>query len=275
MEIRLLSANDFDKLFYTFKMAFMNNEVRFQPSEEEFSYRLKNKLNYSSDISAGIFDGSEMTGFIIHADNIYQGIPTAYNGGTGVLPGFRNQKNAEQMYEYLIPKIREKFLARIILEVTEKNEQAIALYEKIGFSIRRKFRCYKVINPIKTFAEAKITEGEMSDLDFDFNDFEPSFIDSDAQLRRGKEKVLVVEEDQKVVGYSIFQPHLGRISQLAVHPKYRNRGKGEALLAASQSKSEKPLTIMNIPHEEEGFDTFLKGCGFQNQVNQYEMELII
>lgn len=275
MNIRLLSEGDFEKLFETFKTAFTDNEVRFQPSSEEFSYRLHKKLLFNRDISAACFDGDQMTGFILHSSNIYQGIPTAYNGGTGVLPGFRNQKTAENMYDFLIPKIQRKFLARILLEVVENNQKAISLYEKIGFNFKRRFRCYKMVNSFESQVKFDVAEGVMADVNFNFNDFEPSFIDSSEHLKRGNEKVLLAKEGEDIMGYVIFQPHLGRISQLAVNRLHRQKGVGEALIMQTQNQSGKKLTIMNIPEDEIGFDLFLKRCGFQNQVNQYEMELII
>lgn len=275
MDIRLLSDEDFDPLYNTFKIAFTNNEVSFQPSDEEFRHRLYKKLLLNNDISAGSYDGAEMTGFILHSSGIYQGIPTAYNGGTGVLPGFRNQRTAEQIYDYLIPQIRQKFLARILLEVIETNKHAISLYEKIGFNFKRRFKCYKMKGTFKSFSEVKVNEGSMSDVNFSFNDFEPSFIDSSEHLKRGEEKVLLALRDGEITGYIVFQPHLGRISQLAVDRIHRQLGAGEALLSHAQSLSSKQLTIMNIPEDEFGFDAFLTQCGFQNQVNQFEMELII
>ncbi len=135
MNIRLLSEVDFEQLYKTFKLSFNNNEVRFQPSLEEFNHRLHKKLLINRSISAATFDGKEMVGFIMHTSNLYEGIPTAYNGGTGVLPGFRNQQTAEHMYDFLLPKIQSLFLARVILEVVETNRKAISLYEKMGFRI--------------------------------------------------------------------------------------------------------------------------------------------
>ncbi|MEP1035677.1 GNAT family N-acetyltransferase [Ekhidna sp.] len=275
MDIRLLLDEDFDPLYKTFKIAFTNNQVSFQPSIEEFRYRLHKKLLLNREISAGSYDGNEMTGFILHSSGIYQGIPTAYNGGTGVLPGFRNQKTAEKIYEFLIPKIQQKFLARILLEVVETNKNAISLYEKIGFTFKRRLKCYKMNKTFESFSEVNVREASIEDVNFSYTDFEPSFIDSSEHLRRGTEKVLISEKDHNPSGYLIFQPHLGRISQLAVDRIHRQSGVGEALLGRAQSLAKKPLTIMNIPEDEFGFDTFLTQCGFQNEVNQYEMELII
>ncbi|WP_462254208.1 GNAT family N-acetyltransferase [Ekhidna sp.] len=275
MDIRLLSEEDFTPLYNAFKIAFTNNAVAFQPSNEEFDHRLHFKLFLDRSISAGSYDGEEMTGFILHTAGIYQGIPTAYNGGTGVLPGFRNQKTAENIYEYLIPKIQQKFLARILLEVVETNKNAIALYEKIGFTFKRRFKCYKQLNPFKMESRIAIEEGSIADVNFNFNDFEPSFIDSSDHLKKGNEKVIVSKDGDTITGYVIFQPHLARISQLAVDRIHRQNGVGEALLSHLQNLVDRPLTIMNIPEDEFGFDKFLNRCGFENQVNQYEMELII
>lgn len=275
MDSRTLTESDLKGLYETFKSAFSDSVVKLQPTEAEFEHRIFNKLHVDGDISAGMFDGDSMVGFIMHASNIYQGIPTAYNGGTGVLPGFRNQRVAEQLYAYLIPKIQVKFLARILLEVVENNENAIKLYEKIGFTFKRRFLCYKQLNPINHSSELEVVEGTISDVDFNFMDFDSSFLDSEEHLNLGREKVLLVRKNDLVIGYLIFQPHLGRISQMAISRLYRQEGAGLALIAAAQHHTARPLTIMNIPEDEVGFDSFLKKCGFENQINQFEMELII
>lgn len=276
MNCRLLIEDDFHSLFRTFNAAFSNNFVKLQPTEDEFLYRLHEKIRIENSISAGSFDGDEMVGFIIHSSNVYQGIPTAYNGGTGVLPGFRNQRVAEDIYEYLMPKIRAKFLARILLEVVEVNEFAVKLYEKIGFNFKRRMLCFK---QRKTFEKPKsnllIEDVAMADVDFNFNDFEPSFIDNEAHLRAGRERVLACKIEDEIAGFAIFQPHLGRISQLAVSRKFRGMKVGRSLLHSVQSWTDKKLTIMNIPEDQDSFHSFLKNCGFENEVNQFEMELII
>ena len=276
MNCRLLSEKDYHTLFLTFNAAFSNNFVKLQPTEKEFLYRINEKIRIENDISAGSFDGAEMLGFIIHSSNSYQGIPTAYNGGTGVLPGFRNQKIAEELYEFLIPKIQSRFLARILLEVVEVNEYAIKLYEKIGFNFKRRMLCFKQTKQISNPDPALTVErASITDVDFDFNDFEPSFIDSEAHLKSGNEHVLACKIDGNLAGFSVLQPHLGRVSQLAVDRKYRGMHVGRSLLHHAQTLSKKKLTIMNIPEDQFNFHSFLKRCGFANEVNQFEMELII
>lgn len=276
MNIRLLSNEDLNPLYRTFTSSFANNEVRFQPSLDDFNYRIHKKLLLDMEISAAAFDGDEMVGFILHSSNLYEGIPTAYNGGTGVLPGFRNQQVAGQVYDFLIPRIQQKSLARILLEVVETNIYAIALYEKIGFTFKRRFKCYKKVKQLDDKPEVEVIEGDMKDVDFSFVDFNPCFIDSGDQLKRGNEQVLLAKDESgNSIGHLIMQPHLGRISQIAVSRIHRHNHVGLSLIRKAQAYTEKHLFIMNIPEEEIGFDAFLKACGFENQVNQFEMELII
>ncbi|MEM6642678.1 MAG: GNAT family N-acetyltransferase [Bacteroidota bacterium] len=275
MKYRSLSTADVKPLYQTFKAAFSDNFVKLQPSEREFIYRISKKIKVENDISAGAFDGEEMIGFILHSSNVYQGIPTAYNGGTGVLPGFRNQSIAEEIYAHLIPKIQSRFLARILLEVVEQNDYAVKLYEKIGFQFKRRMLCFKQLHKIDFLKDSSNTEeATIEELDFSFADFEPSFIDHEAHLKGSDERTLVCKIDGAIAGFIIFQPHLGRISQLAVNTPCRGNNVGRSLIYGAQKYTDKKMTIMNIPEDQHHFHKFLKRCGFENQVNQFEMELI-
>jgi ribosomal protein S18 acetylase RimI-like enzyme len=276
MENQLLNKEDFKKLYDTFCHAFSNYKVPFSLTEEEFDLRIHKKLNIDYDLSGGTFDGDEMIGFILHTSNIYQGIPTAFNGGTGVIPGFRNQKTGEELYDFLIPKIISKSIARILLEVIDTNEQAIRLYEKIGFAFRRLFLCYKLEDSSYFSSVDDETElGSREDIIEEFTDFEPSFVDSKNQLLEGNETVLVVKKSGATIGYLAFQPLLGRIAQIAVSRLHRNQGIAKTLIKGALNRSDKKLTVMNVPEDEDGFHRLLTTCGFENQVNQFEMELII
>ena len=69
-------------------------------------------------------------------------------------------------YEFLIPKIQAKFLARILLEVVENNQKAVSLYEKIGFTFKRRFHCYKMTEEFKTHSEISVSQGSINDCKF-------------------------------------------------------------------------------------------------------------
>ena len=275
METRLLQKEDFKKLYKAFCLVFSNYKVEFNLLLEEFDYRIHKKLNIDYDLSVARFDGDRMIGFLLHTSNLYEGIPTAFNGGTGVIPSFRNQRTGEELYQFLLPKIASKAIERIILEVIDTNDHAIRLYEKTGFSFRRTFLCYKLEKKQRLSLRGNISDGSLDDLDDRFTDFSPSFIDSREQLMRGNEKVLIAKKGKLIVGYIIFQPSLGRVSQIAVSRVARREGVGKNLIALAQSKSRKSLTIMNVPEDELEVQKFVASCGFENQVTQFEMELII
>ncbi len=276
MQQRLIDREDFQDLHQAFCHAFSNYKVEFNLTEEEFDVRIHQKLNIDYQLSAGAFDGDQMIGFILHSSNMYEGIPTAFNGGTGVIPGFRNQRTGEELYEFLLPKIAERSIPRILLEVIDTNEQAIRLYEKIGFHFRRKFLCYK-LEDSSFFSDVEDTtaEGSIQDINEDFADFEPSFVDSKNQLLQGSETVLLAKRENEVLGYVVFQPIFGRISQVAISRNHRKEGLGKSLIKGVLNRSNKKLTVINVPENEYGFQQFLSTCGFENQVNQFEMELII
>ena len=275
MDIRTINKEDFKQLHSAFCRAFSNNAVVFNPTLEEFDQRVHQKIQVDYALSASAFDGDEMIGFILHTSNLYQGLPTAFNGGTGVIPGFRNQRTGLDLYEFLLPKIASASLARILLEVIETNENAINLYRSIGFSFKRRFLCYKMVGEIKGKSTWSVQKGTVDDMNEDFAEFEPSFVDSRGQLLTSKENVLKVEKDNKTIGYLVFQPSIGRISQIAVDRNHRRESVGSSLLFAASQASKKPLTIMNIPDDEFGMQKFLNTNGFENQINQFEMELII
>jgi len=275
MEIRSLNVKDLVQLHRAFNLAFTDYNVTINTTLAEFEYRINKKLLIDYDISAATFDGPELLGFILHTSNNYEGLLTAYNGGTGVIPGFRNQDLAEEIYQFLIPKIRDHSISRILLEVVENNEKAIRLYEKLGFMYRRSFVCFKQVKPLKLTQMQKVEAGTFKDIDTINNDFEPSFGDTESQLAKGDERVIVAKKDDRIVGHLIFQPQNGRISQIAVSRVFRSERFGESLIYAAQQITNKSLTVMNIPSNEIGMRKFLQKCGFENQVNQFEMELIL
>ena len=100
MNIRLLTEADFSALHKAFCVAFSSNKVQFELTEEEFDYRIHKKLNIDYNLSGAMFDGEEMIAFILHTSNIYEGIPTAFNAGTGVVPGFRNQRSGDAIRQF-------------------------------------------------------------------------------------------------------------------------------------------------------------------------------
>lgn len=271
MKFRLLKESDMNSLYEAFIIAFSANNVRFKPTYEEFEHRMKNKLLLDYSISAGAFDNEKLIGFILHTKGKIEKEIIAYNGGTGVLPEWRNQQVGERMYGFLLPKLTEYKVKKVYLEVVSDNLSAIRLYEKIGYEFTRETKCYKQTKPQEIAVTHDIQEYDIRLIQKSFTDFEPSFIDSFFHLKRTNETVLTAKNGSECIGYLIFQPKMGRISQITVLPNFRRKGIGSQLIQSAQKYTSKPLTIMNIPTQETEMNDFLVSQGFENQVNQCEM----
>jgi len=180
--------------------------------------------------------------------------------------------------EESLKTIEEDRYKRVLLEVIESNDKAISLYDSFDFRPRRLFRCFKR-NEITTGvirADLEIVKADnweaLSTLAF--HDYEPSFIDDLEQLRHNSdyEQILLVKEGEKVLGYAIFQPLLGRISQLAVTRNHRRQKIGTTLIHTIQNMSKKDnLSILNSPDDQKEMIAFLESRGFKNEINQIEM----
>lgn len=270
---------DIDQLYEAFVKAFGEYYVNFNPSTSQFRERIFRKLNIDPEVSGMVWEEDRVIGFILHTINEYNGRQTAYNGGTGVVPERRNMKLMSTLYEKLIPEIREQMVKSILLEVVTKNEGAINLYRSLGFQFTRTFQCFKSYETYRPSHRYRIETSPAIKEDYQqFWDYQPSFLDNSNQLSYNLQLEFVLEaySSDQLLGYIIFQPKMGRISQMAVSKEHRGQGVGHELLAYAQSKSIiKTLTIMNVPEDEEDTINSLKRLGFHNEVDQYEMELIL
>jgi ribosomal protein S18 acetylase RimI-like enzyme len=282
--IRNLNSEDLQEMYKAFKMAFQDYPIPFDLSEEHFRKKFVNKLNISLDLSAGSFSNNILNGFIFTSVCLYDDILTAYNGGTGVVPVCRGNGLTSDIYNYLIPGFRKQNISMCILEVLTENKAAIKVYKKIGFRITRNYKCYKLnpFNPVSRKENNQILLAVASKPNWskynEFLDYMPSYLDSHGMIEKNLENEVIVEAklNNVIVGYSIFQPETGRISHIAVDKTQRNNGIGTMLIRFIYSNSiQKALTIINIPDDTDSLLSFLVRSGFENELNQYEMRLML
>lgn len=270
-----------EALYDAFILAFMDNSVRFKPSFDQFSKRIFNKLRIEGNLSGLLVNEQDIIlAFSLYTIEESEGVLTAYNGGVGVVPDQRRKGLARQLMEKTLSNLQKVGVNKVLLEVVTTNKPAIHLYESFGFGYKRQLKCFKTREMLKLNSEElEIKESvNLKPVYESFWTYPTTFLDSTNQLiyNLENEKILEAYQEEKLVGYVIFQPKTGRISQISVDEYYRNQGVGGYLLAAVQSLSEeKELTIMNIPEEQEPSIIALQKIGFKNEVDQYEMELII
>lgn len=120
-------------------------EDYFVPMPSELSY-WENRFigaRVNLELSFGMFEQDKLVGFVIHGIDESGGFKTAFNTGTGVTREIRGQAVTDRLYQFALPLLKEQGITRCSLEVIEKNERAIHVYERIGFTIRKRLKCFK------------------------------------------------------------------------------------------------------------------------------------
>lgn len=286
MYIKALKPAELTDMYIAFLDSFSDYPVPFNLTKEQFVRKFVQKLKIDFGLSCGAYhyDGS-LAGFIFTTVSYYKGKQTAYNGGTGVRPLYRGNKLTTQMYEYLIPLLKKHSVSQCVLEVLTSNEKAIKAYSAIGFEKSNYYKCFVLTSSTlqvnlemsPNIQLIKVSRPNWSRYE-KFWDYAPSFLDSSSmiQLNLANETIVEARINDECVGYVIFQPSFGRLSQIGVHHDYRKQGIGEALIHFVREHSiQKKISIINVSIDTDTTTTFFEKLGFENQIDQYEMTLAL
>jgi ribosomal protein S18 acetylase RimI-like enzyme len=275
LKFRLLTAADFHSLYECFLEAFSDYQISLQMTEEQFERRVK-RDGVEAELSAGAFDDERMIGFYMNGRGLWQGKQTAYDAGTGVVPDHRRRGVAEQLFDFMAPRLAEQGFAQYLLEVLTGNERAVALYRKLGFKETRTLAVLHSNETVKTVADVEgVSIRRMDEPDWDvfcsYWDGEPSWQNSADAIERVRNQCEIVGAfvDEKCVGYGVVFKPSGILMQLAVAREFRRRGIGRRLLASLSG--DKILKTNNVDEELSGTLEFYKACGFEIVLRQFEM----
>jgi ribosomal protein S18 acetylase RimI-like enzyme len=218
------------------------------------------------ELSPAEFDGERIVGYTLNALGMWNGVPSAYDSGTGVVPSHRRRGLARQLLEVSFPALRARGATQMILEVLEENTRAAALYRALGFEVTRRMECWR-------YAGAAALDGEAMEIPIDdvplgFGDVAPSWQNSIECLRRGSDDRRVIALDG---GYVIVHAATGDLAQLAVDPARRRRGIGRRLLRHAAAVAGKPLRILNVDASSAAIHDFFAAAGAELFVRQLEM----
>jgi ribosomal protein S18 acetylase RimI-like enzyme len=281
-ECRFLSEMHFDALYATFTEAFSDYVFPFALTEKQF----RNHINLNGvdlERTAGCFEGGKLVGFSLNGFGKWQGHETVYDAGTGVIPAARRKGVSEAMFDMMLPRLQADGVTQCLLEVVTTNTGAIRLYEKLGFKPVRELallQCDGAVKPTASRPNDVVIE-QIDEPDWEkissYRDGRPSWQNSDDALRRciNIKRVLGAFVDGNCVGYLIFSVNFGRMAQMAVDPKYRNRGIGTLLLQRMQEMtlSGYSIQIINLDNSLDEAMRFFRDRGFYERLVQYEMVL--
>jgi GNAT superfamily N-acetyltransferase len=276
---RLLSHDDFNSLYQCFLAAFSDYEVDMQMSREQFQQRLV-RDGVGLEMSAGAFDGDRMIGFCINGLGEWQEKTTAYDAGTGVVPGHRGRGVAKGLFAFLEVKLREAGVLQYLLEVLTSNVPAATLYRRLGFVETRRLAVFRPQKGTKAGPQKVTNESGVITLRVEepnwplyqsFWDGYPSWQNSIAAIERvaNETRILGAYEKNECVGYGVMFVPSANLMQLAVSPRHRRQGIGSRILASLETSAR--LNINNIDESLTATLAFYEANGYQQVLNQYEM----
>src|SRR5688572_29063557 len=103
---RLLSSADKISLHECFLAAFSDYEVDMRMTQDQFEQRII-RDGVRLKMSAGAFAEDRMIGFYMNASGTWLAKPTAYDAGTGVIPAYRRQGVAKELFMFIVPRLKE------------------------------------------------------------------------------------------------------------------------------------------------------------------------
>ncbi len=280
-EYKTLEYVSIEVIHQAFVEAFSDYQVKIDIPLWKLKQMLERR-GYVPEKSMGVFNGNSMAGFILNGYRKWEGKPTAYDTGTGVVPEYRKRGLTTNMFLKLAELLKSKGVRQYLLEVLQQNTSAFELYKKQGFEITRSLACFQMkkndykrkrnfsVEAVDCFKPDEWEQVKM------FWDFRPSWqnsIDSVCAIPDAF-AYCAVRMDNRLVGYGIIDKQSGDIPQLAVDKAFRGKGMASAILSelADRALSDK-LAMLNVEDSDAAMKEFLTASGFENYVNQYEMLL--
>lgn len=281
MDIRMLDATPLSVITAAFNEGFSDYFLPVQLTDELMAFKIQVE-DIDLSISPGVFSADGvLQGLMLHGNREVEGRRVAYNAGTAVRPSARRQGLVRAMYAYALPHLRAQGFHETVLEVIDINAPAIAAYEGVGFQ-RTRVLDIMVGRP----PAAELPSGyhlrtleslpDLGALRAKW-DYRPTWQHDFATALNAwdRHRAIGIFREERLAGYAILAPFSGRVLQWAIHPDFRRKGLGKALLAAMQAHAEADLRFVNVEQLPDGPGEFLRAAGLRRTLGQYEMRLLL
>ncbi len=273
MLIKDLSDSTFDQILDCFFLAFENYFVPLPKDRNYFKTRWQ-AAGVELDCSYGMFDEDRLVGFILHAVDTRFGFKTAFNTGTGVLPSYRGQKITQRIYQFALRDLIRKGFEKSTLEVITKNKVAIKVYQSVGFTIEKNFKCFKGDIKVADPGQWRLVTKPLEDVSWEDLPHQKlySWDNQPQSLLAGPYQAHYVHHQDNTESYFVLdqaQKYLAQFDVLTPHHQAWDR-----LFAAIHSQSPY-LRVNNIEQKLGAKIDRLTQFGLDNHIDQYEMELTL
>jgi len=280
MEIKNLTRTDPDILWNGFSRAFADYEVKI--SKDQFMALIRRR-GFDPEVSFAAFeDEDNIVAFTFNGTGTFNGIPTAYDTGTGTIKEYRGKGLATKIFEYSLPFLKERNLHQYLLEVLQHNTAAVSVYRKLGFEVTREFNYFvqrgAEVQPGQKPAATRYSVRQIDPVPAaatqGFADSSPSWQNSLESVSRVPDHFLSMGafDGEKMAGYIIIEPASGDIPQFAVEQEYRRKGVGTLLVreALRMNRSE-IIKLVNADIRCESITGFLGAKNIPVTGRQFEM----
>ena len=277
--IRSLEKISNEVLFEAFQEAFKDYELQLSQPELE---KMLHRRGFTPHLSFGAFSGEKLVSFTFNGTGNFNDIPTAYDTGTGTIEEYRGKGLAGRIFEYSIPHLKAAGISQYLLEVLQHNSKAVSLYRRLGFEVSREFNYFTQVTSmlrlpsISEESGYRILPAKLSDkvrMSM-FWDHPPSWQNSFDAVERACEdfRILGAYEDNTLVGYCIFEPGSGDITQIAVEKGYRRKGIASLLLLeAIKLNRHDSVKAINYQTNQSDFSHLMECFGISKRGQQFEM----
>ena len=273
MKVKKLSNISLDNLLDSFLLAFENYFVK-MPSDRNYYKERWEAAKVDFNLSYGMFDKDKLVGFIIHAIDKRSGVYTAFNTGTGVIPGYRGKRIVKSIYEYALKDLWLNGIEKSTLEVITKNDIAIRSYESIGFKVCKKYKCYDGEIKIEKKDAFELKEIELKNIDwekFPNQQFYSWDFQKETILERNYLAFQVLN-NKEIESYFIISPENLYLAQFDL---LNDENKGWNRLFSAIKKVSGTIKVINVDERLKDKLDILSLVELENTVDQYEMELKI
>lgn len=276
MEIRSLSGVSLDAITTCFNEAFTGYFVKIQATADYLQHRWYGaRVDYNR--SWGAFDGDQLVGFVIFAIDERDGMLTAHNAATGVLPAYRNQSLIQRIYAAALPGFRQNGIHLFTLEVITENIRAIKLYQSLGYHIDRLLYCYQ--GPITlpgTIAHSfhiRQHKDVLTLLNAPLNSYYFSWENDRKTLLRmaGDYECWQLEDGDQLKAFVIMNPANGYMIQYGFETGHTDKY-GTALLQEI-CRHYLSVRITNLDSQYSDVKALFDKCGLTRHINQFEMTM--
>ncbi|PAB55997.1 GNAT family N-acetyltransferase [Anaeromicrobium sediminis] len=266
-------------LHETFVSAFSDYQVKIDLPLWKFQQMLKRR-GYVSCLSIGAFKNEELVGFVLNGFRNWNGNPTVYDIGTGVIGEYRKQGITSAMLLSVKEMIKEKKVEQYLLEVIQSNTSAIELYKKQGFEVIRNLACFQLdknkYKPMTTYNVEHVDRINSTNWKglAEFWDFTPSWQNSIDSINTASDTFIhsIIRFDDTIVGYGIIHKKTGDIPHIAVNKNYRRKGIARSILTYLLKNTESSrVSVLNVDDKSKSTKEFLLELGFEYIISQYEM----